>query len=418
FNLQAYAVYQLSDNWTSTTIVSKSNAKTNGYYHYLWDSANGDEFTRFITKGEAETDVTGIQQNFMGTYNIESMKNKLVVGLDYFQRKFSGGGTGYAEYGTVSLVDQTDTMATQLTTSAVDAALSQTTQDLFSAETKIYSAYASNVIEFLPNLSAMLSLRIDHFTGQPTAYSTEEIKDKTTLSPKFGLVYQPIQDKLSVFANYMNGFQYIQPEAIPITDADENIIGREIRYFDPEQANQWEIGTKASLIKDRLSVTASYYNINVKNKVMGSGVDATQSGEVESKGFEISVLGSPINGLNIIAGYSHNNNEVIKDDPTLGYLGMRTEEAGPENLFNFWANYTVQQGALKNFGLGLGANSASKLLTLNRSTTGTFALPGYTVFNAAVSYNAEKYSATLKVDNLTNEKYFTGWSTVSPQFAR
>lgn len=418
FNLQAYAVYQLSDNWTSTTIVSKSNAKTNGYYHYLWDSANGDEFTRFITKGEAETDVTGIQQNFVGTYNIGSMKNKLVVGLDYFQRKFSGGGTGYAEYGTVSLVDQTDTMATQLTTSAVDAALSQTTQDLFSAETKIYSAYASNVIEFLPNLSAMLSLRIDHFTGQPTAYSTEEIKDKTTLSPKFGLVYQPIQDKLSVFANYMNGFQYIQPEAIPITDADENIIGREIRYFDPEQANQWEVGTKASLIKDRLSVTASYYNINVKNKVMGSGVDATQSGEVESKGFEISVLGSPINGLNIIAGYSHNNNEVIKDDPTLGYLGMRTEEAGPEDLFNFWANYTVQQGALKNFGLGLGANSASKLLTLNRSTTGTFALPGYTVFNAAVSYNAEKYSATLKVDNLTNEKYFTGWSTVSPQFAR
>ena len=418
FNLQAYAVYQLSDNWTSTTIVSKSNAKTNGYYHYLWDNSNGNEFTRYITKGEAETDVTGIQQNFLGTYNIGSMKNKLVVGLDYFQRKFSGGGTGYAEYGTVSLVDQKDTMAGKLTTSAVDAALSQTTQDLFSAETKIYSAYASNVIEFLPNLSAMLSLRIDHFTGQPTAYSTEEIKDKTTLSPKFGLVYQPIQDKLSVFANYMNGFQYIQPETIPITDTDGNTIGKEIRYFDPEQANQWEIGTKASLIKDRLSVTASYYNINVKNKVMGNGIDATQSGEVESKGFEISVLGSPINGLNIIAGYSHNDNEVIKDDPTLGYLGMRTEESGPENLFNFWANYTVQQGVLKNFGIGLGANSTSKLLTLNRSTTGTFALPGYTVFNAAVSYNAEKYSATLKVDNLTNEKYFTGWSTVSPQFAR
>src|SRR5690606_24370965 len=141
-----------------------------------------------------------------------------------------------------------------------------------------------------------------------------------------------------VFANYMNGFQYIQPEAIPITDADENIIGREIRYFDPEQANQWEIGTKASLIKDRLSVTASYYNINVKNKVMGSGVDATQSGEVESKGFEISVLGSPINVLNIIAGYCHNNNEVIKDNPDEGYIGIRSEEACRDNLFNWLAN--------------------------------------------------------------------------------
>lgn len=426
FNLQAYAVYQLSENWTSTTILSKTNAKTSGYYHYLWDSANGDQFTRFITKGEAETNATGIQQNFVGTYNISSVKNKLVAGLDYFQRKFSVGGTGWASYGTVSLVNQTDTMLnanneeqqTMLTTPHVDAALLGTSAALQSAETKIYSAYASNVIEFLPNLSAMISLRADHFTGQPTAYSTDDLKPKTTFSPKFGVVYQPIKDKLSVFGNYMNGFQYLDATPIDITNEQGIVIGRELRYFEPEQANQWEIGTKASLIKDRLSVTASYYDIKVKNKVMGNVIDATQAGEVESKGFEVSVLGSPVNGLNIIAGYSYNENVVIKDNPDDGYVGMRTEEAGPENLFNFWANYTVQQGALKNFGLGFGANSASKLLTLNRSTIGTFALPGYTVFNAALSYNAEKYSAVLKVDNLTNEKYFIGWSTINPQFAR
>ena len=426
FNLQAYAVYQISENWTSTTILSKTNAKTSGYYHYLWDSANGDEFTRFITKGEAETNATGIQQNFVGTYNIGSVKNKLVAGLDYFQRKFTVGGTGWAGFGTVSLVNQTDTMPdannemqqTMLTTPHVDAALLGTSAELQSAETKIYSAYASNVIEFLPNLSAMISLRADHFTGQPTAYSTDDLKPKTTFSPKLGVVYQPIQNKLSVFGNYMNGFQYLDAAAIDVTDEDGNIVGRELRYFEPEQANQWEIGTKASLIKGRLSVTASYYDIKVKNKLMGNGVDATQAGEVESKGFEISVLGSPINGLSIIAGYSHNNNKVINDAADSGYLGLRTEEAGPENLFNFWANYTVQQGALKNFGLGFGANSASELLTLNRSTIGTFALPGYTVFNAALSYNAEKYSAVLKVDNLTNEKYFIGWSTINPQFAR
>ncbi|KAA5532896.1 TonB-dependent siderophore receptor [Paenimyroides baculatum] len=426
FNLQAYAVYQLSENWTSTTIVTKTNAKTSGYYHYLWDSANGNEFTRFITKGEAETNATGIQQNFVGTYNIGSVKNKLVAGLDYFQRKFTVGGTGWASYGTVSLIDQADFIVdannvkqqTMLTTPHVDAALLGTSQALQSAETKIYSAYASNVIEFLPNLSAMISLRADHFTGQPTAYSTDKLKERTTFSPKFGVVYQPIQDKLSVFANFMNGFQYLDAAAIDVTDEDGNIVGRELRYFEPEQANQWEVGTKASLIKDRLSVTASYYDIKVKNKVMGNGIDATQAGEVESKGFEVSVLGSPINGLNIIVGYSHNDNKVINDAADSGYLGLRTEEAGPENLFNFWANYTVQQGALKNFGLGFGANSASKLLTLNRSTIGTFALPGYTVFNAALSYNAEKYSAVLKVDNLTNEKYFIGWSTINPQFAR
>jgi iron complex outermembrane receptor protein len=54
FNIQAQANYKISDNWTSQTIVSRGNTKTDGYNQYLWDSANGDEFTRYISKLEAK----------------------------------------------------------------------------------------------------------------------------------------------------------------------------------------------------------------------------------------------------------------------------------------------------------------------------------------------------------------------------
>lgn len=414
FNIQAQANYKISDNWTSQTIVSRGNTKTDGYNQYLWDSANGDEFTRYISKLGGETNTTGIQQNFVGNFNIGKVKNKFLFGLDYFQRQFLLGGTGWAGFGTVSLVNQTDTKAGELNQAAVNAALASAENAIGAMETKIYSAYISDVVYILPNLSAMLSARVDHFTGNPTPYSVEKSKATTTFSPKLGIVYQPIQDKLSIFANYMNGFQNVEPVQNIAADGSKYFA-----YFDPEHANQWEFGTKASLVKDKLSITASYYNIKVKDKVMPDPTNpqnSIQGGEVESKGFEVSVVGSPINGLNIIAGFSHNESDVTVGDPT--YVGYRPEEAGPKNLFNFWANYKVQEGALKNVGIGFGANSASELYTLNRASTGTFAIPSYTIFNAALSYNEDKYSLILKLDNITNKKYFSGWSTVTPQRLR
>ncbi|SHF05304.1 TonB-dependent siderophore receptor [Chryseobacterium takakiae] len=414
FNIQAQANYKISDNWTSQTIVSRGNTKTDGYNQYLWDSANGDEFTRYISKLGGETNTTGIQQNFVGNFNIGKVKNKLLFGLDYFQRQFLLGGTGWAGFGTVSLVNQTDTKAGELNQAAVNTALASTQNAIGTMETKIYSAYISDVVYILPNLSAMLSARVDHFTGNPTAYAVEESKATTTFSPKLGLVYQPIQDKLSIFANYMNGFQNVEPVQNVASDGSKYFA-----YFDPEHANQWEVGTKASLVKDKLSITASYYNIKVKDKVMPDPANAQnsiQGGEVESKGFEVSAVGSPVNGLNIIAGFSHNDSEVTVGDPT--YVGYRPEEAGPKNLFNFWANYKIQEGALRNVGIGFGANSASEHYTLNRASIGTFAIPSYAVFNAALSYNEDKYSVILKLDNIANKKYFSGWSTVTPQRLR
>lgn len=416
FNIQAQAQYKISDNWTSSTILSRGNTKTDGYYQYLWDSSNGNEFTRFITKAYGETNTTGIQQNFVGNFNIGSVKNKLLFGLDYLQREFLLGGTGWTGFGTISLINQADTSFQNLNKAAVDNALSGTNQEINTMTAQIYSAYISDVVNILPNLSAMLSLRLDHFTGNPTAYATEKSEPTTTLSPKLGLVYQPIKDKVSVFANYMNGFQNVEPQLVQFTDQTGNVTGQEVRYFTPEQANQWEVGTKASLIKDKLSVTASYYDIKVKNKLMGTGPDLSQGGEVESKGFEISVVGSPIEGLNVIAGFSSNDSKVVAGDDT--YVGYRPEEAGPRNIFNFWTNYKIQQGVLRNVGIGFGANSASELYTLNRAGVGTFAIPSYAVFNAALSYNAEKYSVIMKLDNIANKKYFTGWSTVTPQRLR
>ena len=416
FNIQASANYKISENWTSKTIFSRSNSKTDGYYQYLYDQSNGKDFTRFIADVGGETNTTGIQQNFVGSFSFGNVKNKLLVGLEYFQRDFVQGGTGWIGYGIIDIKNQTDTKSNLLTKQAVDYELRNAGQAIGHAEAKIYSAYISDVVNILPNLSAMLSLRMDHFTGRASAYATDDAKEQTTFSPKLGLVYQPFQDKVSVFGNYMNGFRNVDPSTVQISDNLGNVLSSELRYFDPEHANQWEIGTKANLAGDKFSITASYYNINVKNKVMGNGVNINQGGEVDSKGFEVSILGSPIPGMNIIAGYSYNDSNVVKGDE--GYPGHRTEDSGPKNLVNFWGTYKIQKGSLKNFGFGFGGNSASRFYTLNRGEIGAFPLPSYIIMNSSLSYTEDRYSIILKLDNIANKKYFSGWSTITPQRLR
>ncbi|MNT69142.1 ferrichrome outer membrane transporter [compost metagenome] len=97
---------------------------------------------------------------------------------------------------------------------------------------------------------------------------------------------------------------------------------------------------------------------------------------------------------------------------------LRPTEAGPKHLSNIWANYILQQGTLKGVGIGLGINHASENIITNSVPTGTFVLPSYTLLNASFSYGYKKMEIALKANNLTNQTYFKGWTTVNPQMPR
>ena len=411
YSLQAQMFYKLSDQWTSQTVLSRSNSKTSGYYSYLFDASNGNDFSRYISKRNGETLATDIQQNFIGDFKIGSLRNRLVAGIDYYKSNIINGSTGWVGNGTVSLIDGSDTG--DLTQAGVDNLLVGSFEGNSTAETEVISAYASNVLNITDKLSAMASLRIDNFKSKT---ATEE-NSQAAVSPKFGLVYMLIKDKVSVFSNYMNGFVNVTPREVSEVDGSNP----RMESFDPEQANQYEIGLKTNLYKDIISASISYYNIDVKNRIMtdpNNINNSIQGGEVNSKGIELSFTANPVKGFNIIAGFSNNKSEVTKDNPGDGYLGQRPEEAGPETLVNFWANYTLTSGKLKGFGIGFGGNYASEYKTLNRANIGTFELPSYTVLNSALSYTSDKFNIALKLNNALNEKYYSGWSTVTPQRLR
>ena len=420
--------YKLSDTWQSQTLLSKSTTSTKGYYSYLFDFGilEGNTYSRFINKQNANTQTTDIQQNFIGDFKIASVRNRMVIGVDYFNETQTNNSTGYAFYGNVTpnggsngdnpFTSDVEDDLYPLSTSGVDAALASQGVSNVKSKYHIYSLYASDVINFTDNFSAMIGLRLDHFDNEGDLANLDDDYDQTTLSPKFGLLYQPIKDKLSVFGNYQNGFTNVAPQLVGNPEEGPQTL----QTFDPEQANQLEFGIKTNLFNNRLNATISYYDIKVKDRVItdpSSPFNKIQGGEVVSKGFEIEINANPFNGLNIRAGFSNNDSETTESDNT-EILNRRPLEAGPETLYNFWANYEFQDGTLDGFGIGLGFNGASERFAINYVSTGEFILPSYTIANASVFYQADKYRIGLKLNNAFNKEYYKGWTTINPQMPR
>lgn len=421
--------YKLSKNWTSQTNFSTGRNQSTGYGPYFDLDAGNASITRHVWILDGHSNSFQFQQNFIGDFTIGKLRNRLVAGVDVLNQKYDmrivASNHGYN-------FDQVST---------VGAASNYYNFNKFSVDTffnsgqavypylsniYMYSAYASDVLNITDNLMAMVSLRVDHLNSKaipdPSSGTSSEAFTRTNVSPKFGLVYQVIKDKVSLFGNYMNGFK--NPTAPQNKyDAASNTLKPHV--FNAEQANQWEGGVKADLWDGRLTGTISYYNIAVKDIVRtdvahsdaASFVTAyMQDGTQYSKGYEVSLTATPVAGLNLIAGYSHNDSKLDKADASVN--GRRPETAGPANTANFWASYTVSAGKGKGLGVGFGGNYASKAYVINNANTGEFYAPSYTLLNAGVFYNLPKFRFSVNVNNLTDKKYWTGYGSMIPQMLR
>lgn len=428
FNLQGIMTYKFNSQWTSQTILSRTSAKSDGYYSYLYEGTQyypavteGIILGRSMNKQNSETTGTDIQQNFISDISFGQMRNRLVVGLDYFNRNVRDNGTGYVGNGAIYIGNNLEQFNNNvlgitnpaaytddsgvLTQAGTDALLATAAISHNKTKQEVFSAYASDVFNILPSLSVMASLRADRFSN--------DNGNQTAFSPKFGVVFQPILDKLSIFANYLDGFTN--------TDPTTNVGpgGSTPVSFGPEHANQIEFGAKVNLFNNKVTGSVSYYETEVEDMVYTIYGASTQmsynDGAQKNKGIEFAITANPVEGLNILAGYSYNDSHLSQGDPT--FINYRPESAGPQNLANLWASYKFSQGALNGFGLGFGGNYGSANKIYNR-TNGAFTLSEYTVINASAFYNIDAFTITLKLDNITDKEYYKGWSTINPQKPR
>jgi len=384
------AEYEISENWKSTTVFSFVGEDVERSYqsYAVWSSPT-QVARRVGLWGPIYNNYTNIQENLNGKFSTGSIKHKFLAGINYrmYSSAFSGGSTF-----TLDNIDVTTNFA-PIRRKAVDAGLVLTTSQV--ADQKTFSAYASDVINFTDRLSAMLSLRFDNFDREKVG--SVEGYHQNALAPKLGLVYEVAKDQVSVFGNYMNGFQNMQP----VTQPDASIF-----VLDPIYAVQYEFGVKADAFNKKLSGSVSYYNITIDNATRLNATGFTeQDGKQVSKGFDFELIANPINGWNIVAGYGYNDNRIVKASDVT--IEGNKATSSPENVVNFWTSYTFQN-KLKGLGLGFGANYVDD----NYFTAdNTFYMPSYTTYNASVYYDHSSWRLGLKFNNITNEKYWDFWGT-------
>ncbi|RYE25708.1 MAG: TonB-dependent receptor, partial [Sphingobacteriaceae bacterium] len=241
------ANYKISDQWTSQTNFSASHSFSDGSGPYLYLYPNNvisrnDQATR-----NSKLDNIEAQQNFNGDFKIGSLRNRMVVGLDFTRINSQQYYYGIT-YDQISTIGTPSTYY-NFTKANLDATYANPGPNSgyypypYAFRTNTYSAYVSDVLNLTDNLMASAGLRIDRFDHQTNNYK------QTAYSPKFGLVYQPVKDVVSVFGNYQNGF---------VNQNGTNFSGSN---FKPQQANQTEGGIKLNAFGGKLSSTISYYYI-------------------------------------------------------------------------------------------------------------------------------------------------------------
>lgn len=403
--------YKISSSWTSQTIFSRARSTINGYITAL----NGKSDTTIqasVIVGNTNFIATNLQQNFIGDFYIGKFRNRMVVGLDYYNN--------YNNFDRVTVnapvVDFINTPSTyRVTRDMLDTLANTGTPRKEKSSDNTYSTYVSDVFDITDRLKVMGSLRVDSFhyngvynilTGETSGgLSVSGLQagpcNQTALSHKSGLIYEVLKDKVSLFGNYMNGF-------FNISGVDKNG-----NNFVPQKGNQLEFGAKADLFNHRLVGTISYYDIKVDHVLRTDPDDANfsiQDGSQYSKGVEVDITANPVAGLNIIVGYAYNDSKYTKSDASV--LNLRPAASGPQNMYNFWVSYAFTKGKFSGLGAGFGGNMGSMSYQTNTQTAKVI-IPSYKMFDASIFYDRPKYRLGLKIDNITSEK---AWSVrLTPQ---
>lgn len=392
--------HQLNENWNLNAQVAYMTTDWDGMSLYVNGlSATKDTIYRTSSASDWYGKLYNMQVFADGKFNTgQHIEHKVLIGLD-----FGDGGEG-STYGG----DWSNPKRLQLSIKnpiyylPKDSVSYIPTENKGSwlATNKWQALYLQDHIKIANKFILTLAGRFTMLTtGQDYNGGVDDPDYEITenaFTPRLGITYLPSKN-LSFFAIY-----------------DQSFLAQRGAVFGgsrlpPLTGSNKEVGVKALLLENRLSINASVYSIE-KNNVSTSDPlhDGfyLQTGQIKSEGFEIDAVGNLTNNLCLVANYSYTNARVTKDaDSTV--IGIKNYGT-PDHTFNGWLKYKISKGVLKGLGIGTGVQymgSRSGVYVGWGSEFGNKSLPTYTIYDASLSYTYNKFSVGLNVYNLTNQRY-------------
>ncbi|CAD7506819.1 TPA: TonB-dependent siderophore receptor [Aeromonas hydrophila] len=248
----------------------------------------------------------------------------------------------------------------------------------------------------------LAGLRRDDFTvtSRRNDLNKEETVSVTSLSPRLGLVWNPIEEH-AFYASYSKTFTPVGGELIGITPGDKN------NNLDPQHTRLYEGGVKSDWLDGRLATTLSLYRLEMYNKRSKDPLDPTKvilTGLQRTEGIELSARAQLTDEIYLRGGIAIQDAEQVKADADL--QGKRPMNVSRQNG-ELFAGY--QNGKQGWFG-ETGVTAVGDRFADNANTT---TLPGYARFDARAGYRWQQWETQLSVENLTDHDYFVSASSAS-----
>lgn len=227
--------------------------------------------------------------------------------------------------------------------------------------------------------------------GAVTPYQRED----DALSTRLGVTYKPTE-KSSIYAGYANSFN----------PSSEDLIlssrGTDLSQIAPEETDSYEIGTKWSVLDDRLALTLAFFRTE-KTNARTPGVNPNDpptvlAGKERVDGVEFSVAGDITREWSLFAGLALMESEIVSSNTA----GLAGQEFGltPKTTFNLWTTYKLP------FGLTLGGGAQYMDSVFRNTSVAAESIPSYWLINAMLAYPVnDRISLQLNATNLFDEEY-------------
>ncbi|HDX8340695.1 TPA: TonB-dependent siderophore receptor [Aeromonas dhakensis] len=264
-----------------------------------------------------------------------------------------------------------------------------------------YGLYVQDQLS-LGDWHLLAGLRRDDFTvtSRRNDLNKEETVSVSSLSPRLGLVWNPIEEH-AFYASYSKTFTPVGGELIGITPGDKN------NNLDPQHTRLYEGGVKSDWLDGRLATTLSLYRLEMYNKRSKDPLDPTKvilTGLQRTEGIELSARAQLTDELYLRGGIAIQDAEQVKADADL--QGKRPMNVSRQNGELFAGYQSGKQGW---FG-ETGVTAVGDRFADNANTT---TLPGYARFDARAGYRWQQWETQLSVENLTDHDYFVSATSAS-----
>ncbi|RXV65785.1 TonB-dependent siderophore receptor [Burkholderia stabilis] len=227
-------------------------------------------------------------------------------------------------------------------------------------------------------------------------------QDVSAFSGRVGLTYEG-DAGLSPYVSYSTSF--------------DPVIG--VRLYGgglpkPTRGTQTEAGLRWQPPGRNLMLNAAVYQINQTNVVTPTpvnldptGTSSVQTGEVRSRGIELSAVGKLTRELSIVASYVYQDVKNVKaNDASLNNWPVAVPL--PRQMASLWADWTWRTGDLSGLGIGGGVRYQSALAG---APDNALTVPSTTLYDLAMHYEMRHWRLALNVANLFDRRYVSGCSS-------